>query len=182
MHLKCWLATAFRHHHCAHVRKVRQTRQKDQTAGLASRGLADRGPSRSAATLVEAIRVRRLYGFRPVKRPRSNTDALGKFLPDQDHPNEGVFSFQDDDEQCNIAALRPDCTVGSLTSPRISKALPKPIAAIAPAGYALQREARPGPLRQFMQFDADTVGAPSCTLGGREICMMTADAMEAPRH
>ena len=42
------------------------------------------------------------------------TDALGKFLPDQDRPNEGVFSFQDDDEQWIIAALRPDRAAGAL--------------------------------------------------------------------
>ena len=36
------------------------------------------------------------------------TDALGKFLPDQDRPNAGVFSFQDGDEQW--LSLRYDLT------------------------------------------------------------------------
>src|SRR5476649_2115195 len=67
------------------------------------RGLADRGPAEIAATrhMVEAIRaVFERYGFEPVETPAVEyTDALGKFLPDQDRPNEGVFSFQDDDEQ-----------------------------------------------------------------------------------
>ena len=36
------------------------------------------------------------YGFEPLETPAFEyTDALGKFLPDQDRPNEGVFSFQD---------------------------------------------------------------------------------------
>src|SRR5438309_3004113 len=67
------------------------------------RGLADRGPAEIAATraMVEKIReVYERYGFEPVETPAMEyTDALGKFLPDQDRPNEGVFSFQEDDEQ-----------------------------------------------------------------------------------
>ena len=76
------------------------------------RGLADRGPAEIAATrhMVEAIRlVFERYGFEPVETPAIEyTDALGKFLPDQDRPNEGVFSFQDDDEQW--LSLRYDLT------------------------------------------------------------------------
>src|SRR5450830_1041467 len=70
------------------------------------RGLADRGPAEIAATrhMVEAIRVVfERYGFEPVETPAIEyTDALGKFLPDQDRPNEGVFSFQDDDERVGV--------------------------------------------------------------------------------
>ena len=66
------------------------------------RGLGDRGPAEIAATraMTDTIRdVCELYGFDPVETPAIEyTDALGKFLPDQDRPNEGVFSFQDDDE------------------------------------------------------------------------------------
>src|SRR5664279_5142972 len=76
------------------------------------RGLTDRGPAEIAATrqMVEAIRtVFERYGFEPVETPAIEyTDALGKFLPDQDRPNEGVFSFQDDDEQW--LSLRYDLT------------------------------------------------------------------------
>ena len=76
------------------------------------RGLEDRGPAAIAATraMVEKIRaVYELYGFEPVETPAMEfTDALGKFLPDQDRPNEGVFSFQDDDEQW--ISLRYDLT------------------------------------------------------------------------
>ena len=76
------------------------------------RGLADRTPGELAATraMIEKIRaVYELYGFEPVETPAIEyTDALGKFLPDQDRPNEGVFSFQDDDEQW--LSLRYDLT------------------------------------------------------------------------
>ena len=49
------------------------------------------------------------YGFEPLDTPAFEyTDALGKFLPDQDRPNEGVFSFQDEDEQW--LSLRYDLT------------------------------------------------------------------------
>ena len=67
------------------------------------RGFTDRGPGDLAATerMLAAIReTYELYGFEALETPFVEyTEALGKFLPDQDRPNEGVFSFQDDDEQ-----------------------------------------------------------------------------------
>jgi histidyl-tRNA synthetase len=145
------------------------------------RGLADRGPSEIAATraMVEKIReVFERYGFEPVETPAMEyTDALGKFLPDQDRPNEGVFSFQDDDEQW--ISLRYD-----LTAPLARyvaenfDSLPKPYRSYR-AGYVYRNE-KPGPgrFRQFMQFDADTVGSAS-PAADAEMCMMAADTMEA---
>src|SRR5450830_394766 len=145
------------------------------------RGLADRGPAEIAATrhMVEAIRVVfERYGFEPVETPAIEyTDALGKFLPDQDRPNEGVFSFQDDDEQW--LSLRYD-----LTAPLARyvaenfETLPKPYRSYR-YGWVFRNE-KPGPgrFRQFMQFDADTVGAPTMAADA-EMCMLTADTMEA---
>src|ERR1700730_4263737 len=76
------------------------------------RGLADRGPAELSATraMIEKIReVYERYGFEAVETPAIEyTDVLGKFLPAQDRPNEGVFSFQDDDEQW--LSLRYDLT------------------------------------------------------------------------
>ena len=76
------------------------------------RGLADRTAADIRATerMLATIRqVYERYGFEPVETPLIEyTDALGKFLPDQDRPNEGVFSFQDDDEQW--LSLRYDLT------------------------------------------------------------------------
>ncbi|MBN9600946.1 MAG: histidine--tRNA ligase [Afipia sp.] len=145
------------------------------------RGLVDRTPSEIAATraMVETIRaVYERYGFEPVETPAMEyTDALGKFLPDQDRPNEGVFSFQDDDEQW--ISLRYD-----LTAPLARyvaenfDTLPKPYRSYR-NGYVYRNE-KPGPgrFRQFMQFDADTVGSAS-PAADAEMCMMAADTMEA---
>src|SRR6187431_710648 len=145
------------------------------------RGLADRVPAEIAATrrMIDTIeRVYARYGFEPVETPAMEyTDALGKFLPDQDRPNEGVFSFQDDDEQW--ISLRYD-----LTAPLARyvaenfDALPKPYRSYR-AGYVYRNE-KPGPgrFRQFMQFDADTVGSAS-PAADAEMCMMAADTMEA---
>src|SRR5271163_324748 len=76
------------------------------------RGLADRTPGEIAATrtMIEIIREKfELYGFEALETPAIEyTEALGKFLPDQDRPNEGVFSFQDDDEEW--LSLRYDLT------------------------------------------------------------------------
>src|SRR5450631_253075 len=145
------------------------------------RGLADRGPAEIAATrhMVEAIRaVFERYGFEPVETPAIEyTDALGKFLPDQDRPNEGVFSFQDDDEQW--LSLRYD-----LTAP-LARYVAENYQNLALPyrsyryGYVYRNE-KPGPgrFRQFMQFDADTVGSAS-PAADAEMCMMAADTMEA---
>ena len=145
------------------------------------RGLADRGPADIAATrrMIETIqRVYELYGFDPVETPAIEyTDALGKFLPDQDRPNEGVFSFQDDDEQW--LSLRYDLTAPLARHVAENfETLPKPYRSYR-AGYVFRNE-KPGPgrFRQFMQFDADTVGSAS-PAADAEICMMAADAMEA---
>src|SRR4051794_34663946 len=76
------------------------------------RGLADRGPAEIAATRAMTATIRGVferYGFEALETPAIEfTDALGKFLPDQDRPNEGVFSFKDDDEQW--MSLRYDLT------------------------------------------------------------------------
>jgi len=145
------------------------------------RGLADRGPAEIAATrqMTDAIRaVYERYGFEPVETPAIEyTDALGKFLPDQDRPNEGVFSFQDDDEQW--LSLRYDLTapLARYVAENYQKlALPYRSYRF---GWVFRNE-KPGPgrFRQFMQFDADTVGGATMAADA-EICMMAADTMEA---
>ncbi len=136
------------------------------------RGLEDRGPAAINATrqMVEKIReVYELYGFEPVETPAMEyTDALGKFLPDQDRPNEGVFSFQDDDEQW--ISLRYDLTapLARYVAERYgTENLVLPYRSYR-FGYVYRNE-KPGPgrFRQFMQFDADTIGTAS---GGEFEC------------
>tara|TARA_R110002051_G_scaffold61604_4_gene112852 strand:+ start:3056 stop:4546 length:1491 start_codon:yes stop_codon:yes gene_type:complete len=145
------------------------------------RGFVDRSAADIHATneMVEKIReVYERYGFDPVETPLFEyTDALGKFLPDADRPNEGVFSLQDDDDQW--MSLRYD-----LTAPLARHVAENFNEIQLPfrtyrAGYVFRNE-KPGPgrFRQFMQFDADTVGAPGVQADA-EMCMMMADTMEA---
>jgi len=118
------------------------------------------------------------YGFEPLDTPAIEyTDALGKFLPDQDRPNEGVFSFQDEDEQW--LSLRYD-----LTAPLARyvaenyQTLPKPLRRYQVGPVWRNEKPGPGRFRQFMQFDADTVGA-SSVAADAELCMLAADTLEA---
>lgn len=145
------------------------------------RGFEDRTPGEIAAVgaMIDKIKaVYERYGFDPVETPLFEyTETLGKFLPDTDRPNAGVFSLQDDDEQW--MSLRYD-----LTAPLARffaenfETLPKPYRSYR-QGYVFRNE-KPGPgrFRQFMQFDADTVGAPGPEADA-EMCMMMADVMDA---
>jgi histidyl-tRNA synthetase len=145
------------------------------------RGLVDRAPADIAAAEAMMAKIRavyELYGFEAVETPFIEyTEALGKFLPDQDRPNEGVFSFKDDDEQW--LSLRYDLTapLARYVAEHYEK-LPKPYRSYR-AGWVFRNE-KPGPgrYRQFMQFDADTVGAAS-PAADAEMCMMMADCLEA---
>ena len=112
--------------------------------------------------MIEKIRaVYELYGFEPVETPAIEyTDALGKFLPDQDRPNEGVFSFQDDDEQW--LSLRYD-----LTAPLARyvaenfDTLPKPYRSLSRRLCFSQREAGAGAF--------PPVHAVRCGYGGKRL-------------
>jgi histidyl-tRNA synthetase len=145
------------------------------------RGFADRDASDLAAAEAMIARIGEvyaLYGFEAVETPFVEyTDALGKFLPDQDRPNEGVFSFKDDDEEW--LSLRYDLTapLARYVAENYDR-LPKPYRSYR-AGWVFRNE-KPGPgrFRQFMQFDADTVGSAS-PAADAEICMMAADCLEA---
>ena len=130
------------------------------------------------AMLATIQRVYESYGFEPVEQPLVEyTDALGKFLPDQDRPNSGVFSFQDEDEQW--LSLRYD-----LTAPLAryvaenNQRLPTPFRSYRQGWVFRNEKPGPGRFRQFMQFDADTVGS-SSPAADAEVCMMAADTMEA---
>ena len=134
-----------------------------------------RGTRQMLATIQQVYEA---YGFEPVEQPFIEyTDALGKFLPDQDRPNAGVFSFQDDDEQW--LSLRYD-----LTAPLAryvaenSQKIPTPYRSYRQGWVFRNEKPGPGRFRQFMQFDADTVGSAS-PVADAEVCMMAADTMEA---
>lgn len=154
---------------------------KPQSLARLPRGLVDRTASDLVVTqkMLKVIKqIYSLYGFDALETPfMEYSDALGKFLPDQDRPNEGVFSFQDDDEQW--LSLRYD-----LTAPLARyvaqnfDALPKPYRSYRQGWVFRNEKPGPGRFRQFMQFDADTVGSAS-PLADAEMCMMASDTLEA---
>jgi histidyl-tRNA synthetase len=145
------------------------------------RGFEDRLPGEIAAVDAMLAKIRAVYeryGFDPVETPLLEyTETLGKFLPDTDRPNEGVFSLQDDDEQW--LSLRYD-----LTAPLARhfaenfERLPKPYRSYRQGWVFRNEKPGPGRFRQFMQFDADTVGAAGPEADA-EMCMMMADTMDA---
>jgi len=126
------------------------------------RGFEDRaaGVIRAERALVSAASaVYERWGFEPLETPAFEyADALGKFLPDEERPNEGVFALQDDDDQW--MALRYD-----LTAPLARFAaenfqdLVKPFRRYQFGEVWRSEKPGPGRFRQFVQCDADSVGA-----------------------
>ncbi|MEL7285704.1 MAG: histidine--tRNA ligase, partial [Pseudomonadota bacterium] len=104
-------------------------------------------------------------------------DALGKFLPDQDRPNAGVFALQDDDEQW--MSLRYDLTAPlARFAAENWQTLPKPFRRYAAGPVWRNEKPGPGRFREFLQCDADTVGAPGAHADA-EMIAMAAEAMRA---
>jgi len=128
----------------------------------AVRGFQDRRADTLAAEqrIVSAIaQVCETFGFGRLETPAFEyADALGKFLPDADRPNAGVFALQDDDEQW--LALRYDLTapLARYTAENWS-GLAKPFRRYAFGPVWRDEKPGPGRYRQFVQFDADTVGS-----------------------
>ena len=145
------------------------------------RGFSDRMPGEIRATKQMMARIREVYeryGFDPLETPLLEySDVLGKFLPDDNCPNKGVFSLSDDDDQW--LSLRYD-----LTAPLARhfaenfNALQMPYRTYREGWVFRNEKPGPGRFRQFMQFDADIIGAPSVSADA-EMCMMMVDSMEA---
>ena len=127
-----------------------------------ARGLTDRRgrdliAERRIVSAVSEIYER--WGFEPLDTPAiEHADALGKFLPDADRPNEGVFAFQDDDEQW--LALRYDLTAPlARFAAEHWQTLAKPYRRYAFGPVWRNEKPGPGRFREFIQCDADTVGS-----------------------
>jgi histidyl-tRNA synthetase len=128
----------------------------------APRGFVDRRADALGAErrILEAVsRVYESYGFEALETGAFEyADALGKFLPDADRPNDGVFALRDDDEEW--MALRYD-----LTAPLARfvaqnwESLPKPFRRFAWGKVWRNEKPGPGRWREFVQCDADTVGS-----------------------
>ena len=117
------------------------------------------------------------YGFDPLETSAVETvEALGKFLPDVDRPNEGVFAWQDEDQ--DWLALRYDLTAPlARVAAQYRNDLPSPYRRYAMGPVWRNEKPGPGRFRQFYQCDADTVGSGSVAADA-EICAMLADALE----
>ncbi len=118
------------------------------------------------------------YGFAPLESSAVETvEALGKFLPDTDRPNDGVFAWQDEDD--GWLALRYDLTAPlARVFAQHRNDLPLPYRRYAMGPVWRNEKIGAGRYRQFYQCDADTVGASSPATDA-EICMMLADVLEA---
>jgi histidyl-tRNA synthetase len=145
------------------------------------RGFRDRSGAELAAERAMLETIRRVYegyGFEPLETPAFEyTDALGKFLPDVDRPNEGVFSLKDDDEQW--MSLRYDLTAPLARHVAANvQNLAKPFRRYQTGTVWRNEKPGPGRYREFTQFDADTVGSAN-PAADAELLMMLSDTLEA---
>ncbi|UWQ22268.1 histidine--tRNA ligase [Jannaschia sp. W003] len=131
-----------------------------------------------AAMLDAVAEVYRLHGFDPLETSAVETvEALGKFLPDVDRPNEGVFAWQEG-EDGDWLALRYDLTAPlARVYAQHRNDLPTPYRRYAMGPVWRNEKPGPGRYRQFYQCDADTVGTAS-PAADAELCAMVSDALE----
>jgi len=134
--------------------------------------------SERKAMLDRIAEVYHLYGFEALESSAVETvEALGKFLPDVDRPNEGVFAWQEEDS--GWVALRYDLTAPlARVYAQFRNDLPTPYRRYAMGPVWRNEKPGPGRFRQFYQCDADTVGAPSVAADA-EICAMLSDTLES---
>ncbi|WP_111731725.1 histidine--tRNA ligase [Roseovarius amoyensis] len=120
------------------------------------------------------------YGFEALESSAVETvEALGKFLPDVERPNAGVFAWQEDEGEGDWLALRYDLTAPlARVYAQHRNDLPTPYRRYAMGPVWRNEKPGPGRFRQFYQCDADTVGSASMAADA-EICAMLADTLEA---
>ena len=137
--------------------------------------------SERAEMLQKIAAVYHRYGFDALESSAVETvEALGKFLPDVDRPNEGVFAWQeaDEDGKGDWLALRYDLTAPlARVYAQHRNDLPTPYRRFAMGPVWRNEKPGPGRFRQFYQCDADTVGTASMAADA-EICAMLADTLE----
>ena len=134
--------------------------------------------SQRTKMLEDIAEVYHHYGFEALESSAVETvEALGKFLPDVDRPNEGVFAWQEED--ADWLALRYDLTAPlARVYAQYRNDLPTPYRRYAMGPVWRNEKPGPGRYRQFYQCDADTVGAASVAADA-EICAMLSDTLEA---
>ena len=121
--------------------------------------------------------VYRRYGFEPLETPAVEyADVLGKYLPESDTPEGGVFSLRDDDGQW--VALRYDLTAPlSRIFAQHGKELIRPFRRYQVGPVWRQEKTGPGRFREFYQCDFDTVGTSSMAADA-EVCAVAASCFE----
>lgn len=175
-------ATAGGRYNAARFRKdVMSAPKQQRPKARLPRGFRDRGAAEIMAEqkMLATIRaVYESYGFEPLETPAFEyTDALGKFLPDVDRPNAGVFSLKDDDDQW--MSLRYDLTAPLARHVAANfQHLAKPFRRYQTGTVWRNEKPGPGRYREFTQFDADTVGSANATADA-ELLMMLSDTLEA---
>ncbi len=145
------------------------------------RGFEDRPAAilrAETALIAKAYAVYDSFGFEPLQTPAFEfADVLGKFLPDEDRPNVGVFALRDDDDQW--LSLRYD-----LTAPLARyvaehyDALAKPFRRYQSGSVFRNEKPGPGRFREFVQCDADSVGAGG-PVADAEMIMIAAEIARA---
>ena len=132
--------------------------------------------SERSKMLREIADVYQLYGFEQLESSAIETvEALGKFLPDVDRPNEGVFAWLEEEDWL---ALRYDLTAPlARVYAQHRNELPNPYRRFAMGPVWRNEKPGPGRFRQFYQCDADTVGSASMAADA-EICAMLSDTLE----
>jgi len=116
------------------------------------------------------------YGFQYLETPSFEyTDSIGKFLPDKERPDQGVFSFKDENKWLS---LRYD-----LTAPLaryVAKnylEIPKPFKRYQLGTVWRNEKPGPGRFREFQQFDADFVGTKNL-MADAELCLMISEILK----
>ncbi|MCX7836078.1 MAG: histidine--tRNA ligase [bacterium] len=133
---------------------------------------------RQRNAMIETIRnVYELYGFQPLETPAIEyVDILGKFLPESDQPEGGIFSWKNEDNEW--IALRYDLTAPLSRVVSMYPDLPKPFRRYQVGPVYRFEKPGPGRFREFYQFDFDTVGT-SSVIADAEICCVICDTFDA---
>ena len=143
------------------------------------KGFRDTLPEQAAtrqAMIGKIQEVYEHYGFLPLDTPAIEfVDVLGKYLPDSDTPEGGIFAFRD--EQRRWVGLRYDLTAPLSRVVAMYPDLPLPFKRYQ-VGLVWRRE-KPGPGRfpEFYQMDFDSVGVPNA-IADAEACCIMADVLE----
>lgn len=129
--------------------------------------------------MIETVRgVYESFGFEALETPAMEyVETLGKFLPESDQPDAGIFAMKDDDEQW--IALRYDLTAPlSRYVAQNIQSLPLPFRRYQTGSVFRKEKPGPGRFREFTQFDVDTVGSASM-VADAENCAVLVRALEA---